>query len=71
MAGNEDEFAVLRPRFAEFQPVLHLDWFAVLVSAKEANIEIEARKLKVIGVASEEAMACSGAITSRTSVNFL
>ena len=54
MAGDEDEIAVLRAALAPLQVVRRMHRLAVLVRAEEADVEVVARILEVVGIAAEE-----------------
>ncbi len=54
VAGHEDEVAVLRAVLAPLQIVLDLDGLVVFVGAEEADVEVVARVLEVVGIAAEE-----------------
>ena len=54
MAGDEDQFVVAGPVLAPFQVVLDLGRLVVLVDAEEADVEVVARILEVVGIAAEE-----------------
>src|SRR5262245_45324309 len=53
MAGDEYKIAFARPLRAPFEKVLDLCGLAVLVDAKEAEIQTETRILEVVRVAAE------------------
>ena len=54
MAGDEDELAVLRARRAPLEVMLGVGGLAVLVGAEEADVEVVAGILEVVGIAAEE-----------------
>src|ERR1044071_218242 len=54
MAGDEDELPILRAGCAPLEVVGWVHGLAVLVRAEEADVEVVARILEVVGVAAEE-----------------
>ena len=53
-AANKNQFAVGRPLGIEFKKVLDLRWLAIFVNAEQADIEIVARILEIVGITAEE-----------------
>ena len=70
MSPGEDKFAFLctvcaiwvfaAARDIPAKEVLRREWFAIVVDAEEATVEIETRKLEVVGVTTEECNRCFG-----------
>src|SRR6185369_8737462 len=54
MTGDENEFAVARARRREAEKILYRRRLAILVGAEQANIQIVARELEVVGIAAVE-----------------
>ena len=54
MPGNEHQLPVLRAGSAPLQVIRGLDRLAVLVRAEEADVQVIARILEVVGIAAEE-----------------
>jgi hypothetical protein len=54
MARDEREFAVARAGSAPLEEVLELHRLIVLIDAKEADIEVVAGELEIVGIAAEE-----------------
>ena len=71
MAGNKDQIAVFRAGLRPLEIVRDFHRLIVFINSHQRHIEIEARKIEVVGVAAKEGRLKLGANTSRTSVNFL
>ena len=71
IARHEHQIVLLQARRIPLQIVRHFGRLAVLVDAEEADVEIVAGILEIVGVAAEEGDVLLGAKTSRTSVYFL
>ena len=54
MAGDENQFAVARARGRKAEKIFHLRRLTILVGAEQADVEVVARELEVVGVATVE-----------------
>ena len=54
MAGDENQLVVAAPALLQLQKVLDLGRLVVLIDAEEADVEVVARILEVVGIAAEE-----------------
>ena len=53
-AAHKNQFSVGRPLGIEFKKMLDLRWLAIFVNAEQADIEIVARILEIVGITAEE-----------------
>ena len=71
IAGDKNQLAFLRRLLGSTSNNGPREPVVVFIDAEESDVEIVARVFEIIGIASEERGAFSGAKTSRTSVYFL